>query len=178
MLSRSAQGLYWMGRYLERAEHLCRLLRLQTEALVDRPVREIYFGWKRIYGSMYRQPPLGEIELDSDEYTLADSYTLADDLTFERTNPDSVWSCFALGRENARQMRNCISAEMWTRLNLAYLRIQKQDIQGIWRVSPRASIRKPRRRLTPLRASRRRPCTATRDGCSCSLGASSNALSS
>ena len=72
MLSRSAQGLYWMGRYLERAEHLCRLLRLQTEALVDRPVREIYFGWKRIYGSMYRQPPLGEIEIDSDEYTLAD----------------------------------------------------------------------------------------------------------
>ena len=62
MLSRSAQGLYWMGRYLERAEHLCRLLRLQTEALVDRPVREIYFGWKRIYGSMYRQPPLGEID--------------------------------------------------------------------------------------------------------------------
>ena len=51
---------------------------------------------------MYRQPPLGEIEIDSDEYTLADSYTLADDLTFERTNPDSVWSCFALGRENAR----------------------------------------------------------------------------
>ena len=85
---------------------------------------------------MYRQPPLGEIEIDSDEYTLADSYTLADDLTFERTNPDSVWSCFAMGRENARQMRNCISAEMWTHLNLAYLRIQKQDIQGIWRVSP------------------------------------------
>ena len=79
---------------------------------------------------------MGEIEIDSDEYTLADSYTLADDLTFERTNPDSVWSCFAMGRENARQMRNCISAEMWTRLNLAYLRIQKQDIQGIWRVSP------------------------------------------
>ena len=136
MLSRSAQGLYWMGRYLERAEHLCRLLRLQTEALVDRPVREIYFGWKRIYGSMYRQPPLGEIEIDSDEYTLADSYTLADYLTFERANPDSVWSCFAMGRENARQMRNCISAEMWTRLNLAYLRIQQLDIQKIWRVSP------------------------------------------
>lgn len=136
MLSRSAQGLYWMGRYLERAEHLCRLLRLQTEALVDRPVREIYFGWKRIYGSMNRQPPLGAIEFDSDDYTLADSYTLADDLTFERTNPDSVWSCFALGRENARQMRNCISAEMWTRLNLAYLRIQGLDIQEIWRVSP------------------------------------------
>ena len=77
MLSRSAQGLYWMGRYLERAEHLCRLLRLQTKALVDRPVREIYFGWKRIYGSMYRQPPLGECFLPELGWT-----------EFDPTNPD------------------------------------------------------------------------------------------
>ena len=65
-------------------------------------------------------------------FTLVDSYTLADDLTFERTNPYSVWNCFSLGRENARQMRHCISAEMWTQLNLAYLRIQKLSIQDIW----------------------------------------------
>ena len=132
MLARSAQGLYWMGRYLERAEHLCRLLRLQTGALVDRPPREICFGWSRIYGSLNRQPPGDTLEVGDDFFTLADSYTLADDLTFERSNPDSVWSCFALGRENARQMRHCISAEMWTRLNLAYLRIQKLSIQDIW----------------------------------------------
>lgn len=137
MLSRSAQGLYWMGRYLERAGHLCRLLRLQVEALVDRPVREIHFGWNRIYLSLDRQPPGGGLELfGGDNYTLADSYTLADDLTFERSNPDSVWSCFALGRENARQMRHCISAEMWTCLNLAYLRLKTLSIQEIWRVSP------------------------------------------
>ena len=139
MLSRSAQGLYWMGRYLERARHLCRLLQLQTEALVDRPVREIYFGWSRIYDSMDRRPPGGSLELagdDGDDFTLADSYTLADDLTFERSNPGSVWSCFALGRENARQMRHCISAEMWTSLNLAYLRLQKLSIRDIWTASP------------------------------------------
>ncbi len=134
MLSRSAQGLYWMGRYLERAGHLCRLLRLQTEALVDRPLREIHFGWSRIYGSMSREPPGGGLDFGGDDsFTLADSYTLADDLTFERSNSDSVWSCITLGRENARQMRHCISAEMWTRLNLAYLRIQKLNIQEIWR---------------------------------------------
>ena len=57
MLARSAQGLYWMGRYLERAEFLCRLLRLQVEALVDRPVREIHTGWLRIYDTMGREPP-------------------------------------------------------------------------------------------------------------------------
>ena len=137
MLSRSAQGLYWMGRYLERAEFLCRLLRLQTEALVDRPIREIHFGWTRIYAGINREPPGGRLELlGSDDFTLADSYTLADDLTFERSNPDSVWSCLALGRENARQMRHCISGELWTSLNLAYLRIQKLTIQDIWLPSP------------------------------------------
>ena len=137
MLSRSAQGLYWMSRYLERTEFLCRLLRLQTEALVDRPIREIHAGWSRIYNSINRTPPGGQpVMVNSDEFTLADSYTLADDLTFERFNPDSVWSCFAMGRENARQMRHCISGELWTSLNLTYLWIQKLTLQDIWPASP------------------------------------------
>ena len=138
MLSRSAQGLYWMGRYLERADHMCRLLKLQAEALVDRPVPEIQFGWSRMYAIVDRQPPFGDdFALDeNDDFTLADSYTLAGDLTFERSNPDSVRNCFALGRENARQMRHCISAEMWTCLNLAWLRIRDLDIEDIWKDSP------------------------------------------
>ena len=137
MLSRTAQGLYWMSRYLERAHHLCRLLGLQSEALIDRPISEIHLGWSRIYASLGRQPPSGaNVIVDSDDYTLADSYTLADDLTFESTNSDSVWSCFALGRENARQMRRAISAEMWFCLNLTYLRVRNMTIQDIWRTSP------------------------------------------
>ena len=89
-----------MGRYLERTSHLCSLLRLQVEALVDRPIPEIHFGWRRIYASVDRRPPFGgDFEPDeSDDFTLADSYTLAGDLTFERSNLDSVRSCFALGR--------------------------------------------------------------------------------
>ena len=174
MLARSAQGLYWMGRYLERAAHLCRLLRLQTAALADRPVGEIYAGWERIYRSLGQAPPGGSLvayedddngngsgaasggvssdgalsegagatggqqaqSASGDDYTLADSFALADDLTFERSNPGSVWSCFALGRENARQMRHCISGEMWTSLNRAYLRIQQVRITDIWTGSP------------------------------------------
>ena len=142
MLSRSAQGLYWMGRYMERTQHMCRLLRLQTEALVDRPIREIYFGWSRIYESVNREPPLGSMEIGpDDDYTLADSYTLADDLTFEPSNVDSVWSCLSLARENARQMRHCVSAEMWSRLNLAYLRLGGLAIQDVWRESPEGFYR-------------------------------------
>ena len=165
MLARSAQGLYWMGRYLERAAHLSRQLQLQTAALADRSIPEIYAGWNRIYGSLHRQPPGGSLAWFyngigggddigggiapvqsqgqgqgqgdlGDDYTLADSFALADDLTFERSNPGSVWSCFAQGRENARQMRHCISAEMWTSLNLAYLRIQQVRITDIWAASP------------------------------------------
>ena len=137
MLSRSAQGLYWMGRYLERTEHLCRLLQFQIEALVDRSIREIYFGWSRIYTSLNRQPPGGSLELgESDAYTLADSCTLAGDLTFEHSNLDSIRSCFAIVRENARQMRHCISTEMWVCLNLTWLHIRDLDIKDIWKTSP------------------------------------------
>ncbi len=139
MLSRSAQSLYWMGRYLERASHLCGLLRLQSEALVDRPVREIHFGWNRIYGSIRREPPGGRADLFGDEeFALADSFALADDLTFERSNPCSVLNCFALGRENARQQRHCISPEVWTCLNTAYLRLQQRDLAEVWREEPRS----------------------------------------
>ena len=58
---------------------------------------------------MDRQPPHGSLQTGGDDYILADSYTLADHLTFEWSNPDSIWNCFMLGRENARQMRHCIS---------------------------------------------------------------------
>ena len=138
MLARSAEGLYWLGRHTERTEDLCRLVREQMGALVDRPVREINFGWRRIYGVLHRRPPgpaVGVAE-NEDDYALADSYTLADDVTFERTNPGSILNSFSNGRENARQMRHCISAEMWTCLNLAWLRLGTQRIEDIWKAAP------------------------------------------
>ncbi len=137
MLSRTAQGIYWMGRYLERANFMCRLLRSQADALVDRPIREIHFGWRRIYTAIDRQPLGGILHLHPmDDYNLVDAYFLADELTFERSNPESLLSCFENGRENARQMRHCISDEMWTSLNTEYLRIQNLEMPDIWHSSP------------------------------------------
>ncbi len=138
MLARSAEGLYWLGRHVERTEDVCRLLREQMGTLVDRPVREINFGWRRIYGALHRRPPgpaVGVAESE-DDYALADSYTLADDVTFERTNPGSILNSFSNGRENARQMRHCISGEMWTCLNLAWLRLGARRIEDIWKAAP------------------------------------------
>ena len=200
MLARSAQGLYWMGRYLERADHLCRLLQLQTEALVDRPVSEIYSGWRRIYNSLDRVPPGGDLEAvtaDSDnatqsqgseggnrqlqtqhqvgdEYTLADSFTLADDLTFELTNAGSMWSCFALGRENARQVRHCISAEMWRSLNLTYVNLQRTSILDIWQASPENFYTQTAEDIETFMGWLRRRCTGAKGGTSCCWEGSSN----
>ena len=138
MLARSAEGLYWLGRHVERTGDVCRLLRGQMEILVDRPVREINFGWRRIYGALRRRPPGPAVGLteSEDDYVLADSYTLADDLTFERANPGSVWNSFHNSRENARQMRHGISGEMWTCLNLAWLRLGPRRIEHIWNAAP------------------------------------------
>ena len=136
MLARSAQGLYWLGRYLERAERVCEVLQLQVSALVDRPVEEIQFGWRRIYLSLKRMPPGGLLTHGTDALTLADSFTLAGDLTFEPQNPDCLAKCFDHARENARQMRHCISTEMWLSLNRAYLGFKPLDLPEIWRSAP------------------------------------------
>ena len=179
MLSRSAQGLYWVGRYLERTKHLCGLLRLQVEALVDRPIAEIHFGWSRIYTALGQQPPWGDIETnESDDYTLADSYTLAGDLTFERDNSNSVRNYLAFGRENARQVRHCISAEMWTCLNLAWLRIRDLDIEDIWKVSPESFYAETTREINTFTGvAESQPCIATKVGTSCGSASSSSAPS-
>ena len=137
MLSSSASGIYWMARYMERAGFMCRLLHIQSEALVDRPIAEIEFGWRRVYNAIDRNP-LGGIQgaAAEDDYGLVDAYILTDELTFVRENPESILSCLEMGRENARQIRNCISEQMWTALNTEYLRIRDVKLTDIWLTSP------------------------------------------
>ena len=140
MLSRNAQGLYWMGRYLERARHGCRLLSDQLTSMEDRPVEQIEQSWRRLYLAIGRTPlggHIGSVGADED-FMLADAYTLADDLTFDPYNPDSIRNCLATARENARQVRNTIGNRMWSCLNLAYLGLRDVEIETIWNDQPRA----------------------------------------
>ena len=138
MLSRSAQGLYWIGRYLERAQHGCRLIADQLEAIEDRPVEEIDRGWRRLYAGLGREPVGGRLDSSrGDEgFMLADAYTLADDLTFEPHNPDAIRSCVAAARESARQVRNVIGKDMWSCLNLAHLGLRDIGIERVWNDRP------------------------------------------
>ncbi len=139
MLSRNAQGLYWMSRYLERAEHGCRLLADQLLSLEDRPIEEIERSWRRLYSGIGRRPIVGDLESGpgGESFMLAEAYTLADEVSFEAQNPDAIRSCVAAARENARQVRNAIGQEMWSCLNVAYLGLRNVCIEDIWSDQPR-----------------------------------------
>ena len=150
MLARSAQGLYWMGRYLERAAHICRLLQTQVPALIDRPLEEIHAGWILIYGSLRCLPPGGILEASGEDFTMADAFTLAGDLTFEEVNPVSIKSCLNQGRENARQMRHCITDVMWLNLNHEFLDFASSDMPQIWRSAPEESYGRTEQHLNEV----------------------------
>ena len=138
MLSRSALGVYWMGRYLERAQHGCRLIADQFETMKDRPVDEIDKSWRRLYQGLRRVPVGGELgsNLDDEQFMLVDAFTLADDLTFEPGNPDSIRNSLSAARENARQVRNVVDEDLWSCLNLVYLNIRDIEIADIWKDRP------------------------------------------
>ena len=134
MLSRDAHGLYWTGRYIERASHICRLVIDQFKAIEDRSVEDVDRGWQRLYSSLGREPVGGKLYPNSgdERIMMADVYTLTDDLIFEPQNPDAILTCFATARKNAQQARNIISHEMWSCLNVAYLDMREKSLMDIW----------------------------------------------
>ncbi|MCY4542348.1 MAG: alpha-E domain-containing protein [Rhodobacteraceae bacterium] len=142
MLSRDAQNLYWMSRYIERAVQVCRFLTNQLDAIHDSPHDDIERGWKRIFLSLNRQPAgSGLMPNPGDDYfMLFDAYTLTDDLAFEPSNPDAIFNCLSKARENARQIRSVISHEMWTSLNVAFLDKKDLRLLDIWEERPRDSF--------------------------------------
>lgn len=106
MLSRVADSLYWMSRYLERAEHTSRLLDVQINLSIER-VGDLDGRWQRVISALGIQPSAG-----------ADPRP--EGLMFDATNRSSILHCIFLARENARQIREQISSEMWLNLNRLY----------------------------------------------------------
>jgi uncharacterized alpha-E superfamily protein len=135
MLSRVAASLYWMGRYLERAENIARLLDVNIQLLID-------FGSIDDQGVKEHWVPVlrsvGDEEVFFQHYAKADSASVTEFMTFHRQNPNSVFSCVCAARENARQVRDQISFEMWEVLNEVYLFLQASDAQKVWRDGPGA----------------------------------------
>ena len=152
MLARTAFNLYWLARYLQRTEHMARCLSIQVETLVDKPILEIQFGWERMYRSLEQpMPQWKSSHEDEDELPAADSLTLCDHLTFDSSNTDAVWSSFMKVRENARQVRYCITEEVWSSINLLYLAYRDKSIVDVWEVSPQAFYKDLTREIQAIR---------------------------
>ena len=129
MLSRAADSLYWMSRYLERAEHTARLVDVALDLTYDRSPEAIDLGWQRL------REALGEPEPEQTDLL---DLTIAEHLVFSETNPNALVSCIKSARENARQIRELISSEMWEQVNRLYLHVQQTQPDDAWRTQPHA----------------------------------------
>lgn len=114
MLSRVGENLYWMARYLERAENSARLINVNTNLLLDLPKR-VQPGWE----------PLIEISGSRSDYTsqypTIDERSVVKYLIGDTNHPGSILSSLGFARENARSVRDFMPRETWENVNELYL---------------------------------------------------------
>ena len=116
MLSRTADHLYWMSRYNERAENLARLLDAHSRlSLLPRPPEAVRQGWAATLTSLGMMGAYRERHGDVSA-ALATRF-----LAFEREHPGSILSCLRTARENARAVRGTLPSEAWETINSTWL---------------------------------------------------------
>ncbi len=132
LLCRVADSLFWMSRYIERAENTARLVDVNLQLLLetDGTSKAAARHWEGIMQSM------GDLELFRSLYKEATSETAMEFFTFNRANPSSVISCVYAARENARMIRDQISEEMWVIINRAYLFLKGESATAVWASGP------------------------------------------
>ena len=123
MLSRVANNIYWMARYIERAENTARLINVNTNLLYDLPKR-IRLGWEPIIDIT------GSRNFYYDLYDEADERSVIRFLAIDNRNSASILSSLAQARENARTIRDIIPREAWEQVNQLYLSA-KDDAHSI-----------------------------------------------
>ena len=126
MLSRVADSLYWMSRYLERAENTARLLDVTMSLMLDPGGANAEQRWQRMTAALGR--PVG-IEWNGSLEAMAHK------LVFDHLDPSSVTYCINGARENARQVREEISTEQWQRLNRLFHHIHSPSAQSQYATS-------------------------------------------
>lgn len=127
MLSRVAESLYWMSRYIERAEDLTRLLTVNFLALLDTGTGDSAKGWDPIVSIT------GDEALFREHFTHADSRTVSEFILWHPENPNAVVACVNRARENARGVREQVSTEMWEHLNRLYFLVKDADHETVLR---------------------------------------------
>ncbi|WP_028578872.1 alpha-E domain-containing protein [Desulfogranum japonicum] len=120
MLSRVANSIYWMCRYIERAENVARFIGVNLNLLLD-----MNSGTEQHWSPIVMTT--GDQELYEKKGQAYDEASVLWFLTFDREYPNSILSCVAAARENARSIREIISPELWEHLNQFYLDLMRED---------------------------------------------------
>jgi uncharacterized alpha-E superfamily protein len=144
MLARVADSIYWMSRYVERAENVARFIEVNLNLMLDLPV-----------GSPQQWQPLVDTTGDAAEfkkrYGSATQPNVIQFLTFDQENVNSIHSCLRSARENARSVREIISSEMWEQINQFYLMVNSAADDAGSRTDPQdlfASVKMARHLFT------------------------------
>jgi uncharacterized alpha-E superfamily protein len=120
MLSRVANSIYWMCRYVERAENVARFISVNLNLLLDMPM-EAGKHWEPLVITT------GDQVQYEKRYPSYARESVIRFLTFDREYSNSIISCLAMARENGRSIREIISSEMWEHLNNFYLELTEED---------------------------------------------------
>ena len=121
MLSRVADNLYWMSRYLERAEHGARLLAVHLNLVLDQEEETAALRRHRVLSALYAP--------ENTDGALSDAH-MVQMVAFQLENANSIVNCIRAARENARQVREQINLEMWQELNQLYLYLRNINLVG------------------------------------------------
>jgi len=131
MLSRTADHLFWMARYIERAENTARMLDVNlSTSLLPQSAEDAERGWRAMLG-------ISELQTAFDErHPILNARDVLDFMVRDPGNPSSIYSCLQAARENARAVRGSLTTEVWETHNDTWLELQK-------RLSSRALERDP-----------------------------------
>ncbi len=129
MLSRVADSIYWLNRYVERAENVARFMDVNLNLLLDSPVG-VSQQWRPIVVTT------GDLALFQERYGEATAENVIHFLTFDPDYSNSILSCLRSARLNARSVREIISSEMWEQVNTFYLMVKEaSDGKGLAELS-------------------------------------------
>ncbi|MEZ5543066.1 MAG: alpha-E domain-containing protein [Pseudomonadota bacterium] len=124
MLSRVAERLYWMARYIERTENTARLMLVQHHLVLDLPAH-IRPGWDLAIGVLGTSAEFAALPGKPTEKNIIGF------LFGSRDNPSSILSSLAGARENIRTTREVLPTEAWERINSLYLSVAQRGPRGL-----------------------------------------------
>ena len=168
MLSRTADHLFWMARYMERAENTARMLDVNYQmSLLPQSVEAAENGWRGL---------LSISELSDDfnrRYGRVTPHAVLDYMVRDAANGSSIRSCLMAARENARAVRGTLTTEVWETQNQTWLEFQRLVADDAFQRSPgetfewvkfRSHLSRGRSSFASIMSSRR--CARSRRSCS------------